>query len=78
MTPYDFKKMLSFLRKMEKEITQETFILLYGQRGLILWEEYRNFDYSLNLLHDCMKPEDCDILDVYLAANFQKQTPPKP
>lgn len=71
MTAYDFKKTLSFLRKMEQTMTKETFILIFGQKGYYLWDEFRNFSFSLTVLIQCLKEDEANKLLLYLASQFQ-------
>jgi hypothetical protein len=72
MNSHDFKRFLKFIRKVEKEMTFETFILIYGCKGQSFWEEYRNFDYSLNCLMECMDVPDQDKLCAYLSNQFKR------
>jgi hypothetical protein len=73
MSCHDFKRLLKFIRKAEKEMRFETFILIFGCKGQSLWDEYRNFDYSLSLLMDCMDIPDQDKLCNYLFNQFKAE-----
>jgi len=70
MTQTDFKRVLIFLRKTEAELTQEDLIILFGQKGSIYWNEFINFDHSLNLLFTCLPPSDQDKLSMFLSKRF--------
>lgn len=72
MTPYAVKMFLIHLRKMEKEMKEENFLLIWGQRGSVLWEEFRSFDYSMALLMSCLGESDQEKLAIYVANKFQK------
>lgn len=70
MTSHEFKNVLIFLRKTEKEMTLETFIMIFGNKATILWQIFRNLDYSLNLLLDCMEEGEKNKLTSYLASHY--------
>lgn len=71
MTPRNFKLLLSFLRTTEKEMTKETFVLIFGGRHILLWDQFRNFDYNLGVFFECIPPEDQNKLVIHLSKQYE-------